>query len=287
MRERPKQESSGETDSASWQVIKAPPHVSLAPYINEYQGYAGRSSAPLRRRELPMPGVPLIINFGAPFAMVDPETGRRVGKHGSFVAGLHNRFVLVDSTGTDLCLQVNLTPIGAHRFLRASMGNLTDQTIELADLLGPRAGGLIDCLASAPTWDRRFDLLDTIFAERIYDAREASPEVVWAWQQLTATHGQIRIGELTRETGWSRKRLAARFREQIGIPPKALGRVMRFQRALELLSPESTAPAIEVAYACGYADQAHMINEFQALGGATPRELMRMGAEPAVGIVEP
>ena len=30
-----------------------------------------------------------------------------------------------------------------------------------------------------------------------------------------------------------------------------------------------------------------MINEFKSLAGATPRELMSLGAEPAIGIVEP
>ena len=286
MNRRQIQETRGETPCASWHILQAPPHPSLACYINEYQGYAGWSPQPLLRRELPMPGIPVIANFGASFAMVDPKTRRRAGKLGSFVAGLHNHYVLIESTGTDLCLQINLTPIGAHRFLHTPMADLTNRTIELTDILGAKTGNLVERLATASTWAQRFDLLDTIFAARIQGAREASPEVSWAWQQLSTSQGRIRVGELTRETGWSRKRLAARFREQIGVPPKAIGRVMRFQHALELFSPDNATSAVEIAYVCGYTDQAHMINEFQALAGATPRELVRLGVEPAVGIVE-
>ena len=234
-----------------------------------------------------MPGIPLIINFGSPFDMIDPETGCSLGKRSSFVAGLHNSYVLVDSTGADLCLQINLTPIGAHRFLRTTMAELTDRTIELTDVLGDSARNMIDRMASVPNWYERFDLLDAIFLKRIEDAREASPEVTWAWQRLSAAHGSVRITDLTDEIGWTRKRLVARFREQIGLPPKAIGRVMRFQRALELLSAERSCNSIDVAYSCGYTDQAHMIKEFRSLAGATPKELMHLGAEPAVGIVEP
>ncbi len=277
----------GETLVASWYVIEASPHPALSASIKHYQGYAGRTSAPLRRRELPMPGVPVIINFGAPFDMIDPETGRSTGRRGSFVAGLHNRYVLVDSSGIDLCLQINFTPIGAHRFFRTSMDALTDRTIELADVLGTAATSLIDRLASARDWGDRFDLLDTILIERTAQARDPNPEVTWAWQQLSDTHGLVRISELTDAIGWSRKRLVARFREQIGLPPKTVGRVMRFQRALELSGVQPPSRAIDVAYTCGYADQAHMINEFKSLAGATPRELISLGAEPAIGIVEP
>ena len=168
-----------------------------------------------------MPGIPVIINFGAPFDMIDPETGRSTGKRGSFVAGLHNRYVLVDSSGIDLCLQIKFTPIGAHRFFRTSMDALADRTIELADVLGTAATSLMDRLASARDWGDRFDLLDTILIERTAQAGDdAYPEVTWAWQQLSNTHGLVRISELTDAIGWSCKRLGARFREQIGLSPE-------------------------------------------------------------------
>ncbi|SHF30785.1 hypothetical protein [Streptoalloteichus hindustanus] len=36
--------------------------------------------------------------------------------------------------------------------------------------------------------------------------------------------------ELAREIGWRRRHFAARFHEHVGLPPKALARLLRFRR---------------------------------------------------------
>ena len=78
------------------------------------------------------------------------------------------------------------------------------------------------------------------------------------------------MGALCEELGWSRRRLVARFREEIGLPPKAVARLFRFEHALELA--DGGAGWAEVAVAAGYYDQAHLINEFRSITGITPRQ---------------
>ncbi|MGW7102043.1 helix-turn-helix domain-containing protein [Streptomyces sp. NPDC054838] len=60
----------------------------------------------------------------------------------------------------------------------------------------------------------------------------------------------------TAECGWSARTLRARFREQVGLSPKAVARLFRLQHALRRLAA-GTAPA-RVAAACGYHGQAHL-----------------------------
>jgi AraC-like DNA-binding protein len=129
--------------------------------------------------------------------------------------------------------------------------------------------------ADASTTEERVTVLDQTIASRIANARPASPAVVWAWRQIEASGGQVAIGALAGELGWSRKHLVARFREQIGLPPKAVARIVRFQRALAMLRADIDRSSADVAYATGYYDQAHLINEFVALSGQTPSELVR------------
>ena len=70
---------------------------------------------------------------------------------------------------------------------------------------------------------------------------------------------------------WRCRHLAARWRRDVGMGPKAVARVLRFQRALGLL--REGRPFADVAYDCRYADQPHLNREFRTLGGATPREV--------------
>ena len=71
----------------------------------------------------------------------------------------------------------------------------------------------------------------------------------------------------------SRKHLIAVFRDQIGLPPKTVARVLRFQRAIRLYDGGG-ASWVDVAYACGYADEAHFIKDFRRFAGATPQAFL-------------
>ncbi|SFO91006.1 Helix-turn-helix domain-containing protein [Mesorhizobium sp. NFR06] len=77
---------------------------------------------------------------------------------------------------------------------------------------------------------------------------------------------------LAREIGWSRKHLAAKFTDAIGIGPKTLSRIVRFNRALSLSKRQGDDWA-GIAADCGYADQAHLVREFRQLAGETPTGL--------------
>ena len=62
-----------------------------------------------------------------------------------------------------------------------------------------------------------------------------APEVAWTYSRLAAAGGRLAVGPLADEVGWSRRHLAARWRRDVGMGPKAVARVLRFQRALRLL----------------------------------------------------
>ncbi len=59
--------------------------------------------------------------------------------------------------------------------------------------------------------------------------------MLWAWQELQRTAGTVPIRELAARTDLGLRQLENRFRQQIGLPLKAVARVMRLQRALQLL----------------------------------------------------
>ena len=98
--------------------------------------------------------------------------------------------------------------------------------------------------------------------------RRRSPGPTAGWSAATAPCACERLAE---ETGWSRRHLSQRFREEIGLTPKAFGRLLRFQRAIELL--REGEPLADAAFAAGYADQPHMNRDFRAFYGAPPGEL--------------
>jgi len=90
--------------------------------------------------------------------------------------------------------------------------------------------------------------------------------------------------------GLSERQLERLFDERVGYGPKTFARVVRMQRAVESIVRTAGGRGTTVSWAsfardCGYADQAHLIHEFRALTGVTPRVYARAVSEidnPAV-----
>ncbi len=276
--------SRGETADGRWAAVRADPHPALGDAVRLYQGFSGVAPRPLRRRELPFGNIVLILNFGPRYRMIDRATGAAETR-GSFIAGLHESYALVDNGCIDRCLHVDLSPVAAYRLLRTPMVALKERTVELGDLIGREADRLLDRLHDAGDWQARFAMLDSWLLESLARTSPGSPEVAWAWRRIESRRGAVKIAEIATALDWSRKRLVAGFREQVGIPPKTLGRVLRFHHALELLS-DGAGPAAEIAHTCGYADQAHMIREFRAVSGLTPGAMARRGWPQSDSVAE-
>jgi AraC-like DNA-binding protein len=252
------------------ELVSGVPHPTLRRHVRRYCGYFERTLHPVRRRELPGADVTLIVSLGPELRLLEP----RPATHTSFVAGLDERSAVTEHDGEAAGVEVSLTPLAAHQVFRVPMHTLAHRVVELDDVLGPEADRLAERLHDAPTWPARFRILDDTILGRVSDAPEPSPGVAWAYHQLLATAGCIRIGALASELGWSRKRLAARFREEVGLPAKSLARILRFRRALRLLEHDDDRSLGEIALDCGYFDQAHLNRDFRSFSGCTPTELL-------------
>jgi AraC-like DNA-binding protein len=152
------------------------------------------------------------------------------------------------------------------------MNELTNRVVGLEDLFGRDGRELPERLANEPDWVQRFELLDSVFIRAASDGPEPDAEVAYAWRQLCRTRGTAIIGEILTEIGWSRGRLATRFRGQVGLTPKAAARVLRFEGAVELLAEPGHRSLASIASACGYYDQAHFNRDFLAFAGCSPTE---------------
>jgi AraC-like DNA-binding protein len=252
-----------ESATANWEIARRDPPPELRScLLRSMEGWRQTSGVATELREVPFPGIPLIFNLG-PAWEID---FRRVN---SFVAGLGTTPSTVGGEATWACVELRLTPHGAHRLFGVPMSELTNQVVELDDLV-PEARELEERMREARSWAARFDLVDGFLLRRLADSPRVHPEIEWSWHHLYATHGRASIGAMATQLGWSHGRLISRFREQIGLTPKVFARVIRFDRATTALRAREARGLAEIAYDCGYADQAHLNREFRELGGTSP-----------------
>ena len=176
--------------------------------------------------------VPVIISFGAPVRLFDAQRPVAMDR----LRQLHDRRLrhlrsgrLERALGRPADQPCRSSARGCSSAGRCS--ELTNRAVALDDLFG-RDARRLTAFYDAPTWEARFTILDRELASRILTARAPSAAVTWTWRRLVETGGRVSIGSLVDEVGFSQKHLIAQFREQIGLSPKTLARVLRFGRAV-------------------------------------------------------
>ena len=223
---------------------------------------------------MPSGDVPLIINFGTRVRECKNGRSGEWHEYGSFTAGLHEAFTVVAADGPGHGIQVNFTALGAHLFYDRPMSDFTNRTVDLVDVFGDAAHSFVARLYEASSWEARFSLLDQEIGARIGAARRPPSAVTWAWRQLMNSHGRSRIAEILREIGWSERHFAVQFHDHVGLTPKAFARILRFNRAVRVLTTQLDAKLVDVALECGYYDQAHFTRDFCTFAGISPSALL-------------
>ena len=161
---------------------------------------------------------------------------------------------------------------------------LAGRIVALEDLWGAAATRrLLDRLAGAGDMVNMAAILESAIAERfaIADGRRAPARLALdAAERLTNT----RVNIVASQLGVSERHLRRVFRETVGVSPKTFAKLARFRRALRAAREDGHGGWASIAAATGYYDQAHLIAEFRAIAGVTPRAfLSELRAAPSIG----
>lgn len=254
-----------------WELALGEPSPALRPFVQgTYAGSVERNVGVLTRLEVPHPGVVCIFNFGDPYRVSDPRDGSGGEWLGSFVAGLYDSFVHVDALGVSQCVQCNLTPLGALQLLGMPLEPLVNRSVPLSLVLGKELNEVTERMHDAPTWAARFAELESFWLRRLQRSRRPSALVASAWSALSASRGRSGIAELAAQAGCSRRHLSARFREETGLAPKTMGRILRFHHVVDRLVLSNGQSLSQVAQECGYYDHAHFDRDFREFTGRSP-----------------
>jgi AraC-like DNA-binding protein len=145
--------------------------------------------------------------------------------------------------------------------------------LPLPDLLGPPAADLLDRLHEAASWPQRFAVLDDVLLRCRHRLPAAAQAVDRAWGLLTAR--PVRVADVARQVGYTPRHLGELFTRELGLPPKTVARLARFDRARSLLQLPDAVRLADVAARCGYADQAHLTREWVRFAEVPPSRWLR------------
>lgn len=223
---------------------------------------------------LPDGCVEIIVHLGDPFRAMND--GRSELQPRVLFGGPGTRPVRLAPTGHVDVIGARFEAGAAARLAGGSLEGFVDRIVALDEIAAALARGLDEELASPACGERWTDVLERRLEPLLGRAPQAVERAV---ARVRATRGRTSVDELAREVGLSPRQLERRFRAEVGVGPKMLARIARFQHAWQLIGRTPTLAS--AAARAGYFDQAHMVRDFQRFAGASPRRFLAPGHELA------
>ncbi|PST83106.1 AraC family transcriptional regulator [Pedobacter yulinensis] len=173
---------------------------------------------------------------------------------------------------------VRFYPHGFANFSATPIQDLANRETALARLFGREtADELTNEVIHAPGTPQRIEIIEAFLLRRLQDSTTVDRLVKSTVHTLLASKGSLPIQAVLGEDLSVRRQLERKFRKQIGLSPKQLGKVLRLQAALKLLLNRENDTLTRVAYESAYYDQNHFIKDFKEFTGTTPKYFLAAG----------
>jgi AraC-like DNA-binding protein len=198
-----------------------------------------------------------------------PERYQRFS--GAVFSGTYSRSFVCNALQHEAMMGVHFRPGGAFPFLGTEASELTNAHANLADLWGRSGLKLRERLCTAPTSQRLFQIMEDALRDRLHNHSSCERQMKIALKMFAMGGTRASVRDVSQELGFSQRRFIQMFNSQVGLTPKVFCRIQRFQRARVLAEKLETPHWAELAVACGYFDQSHLIKDFQEFAGSTPR----------------
>jgi methylphosphotriester-DNA--protein-cysteine methyltransferase len=253
------------------------PAAPLRDLVEDFWLYDGYRPRHLRERILPSGTVELVINLRDDELRIHDRVrpGGCERFSGAVVSGAYRRFFVIDTAEEASLLGVHFRPGGALPFVGRPVGELVDAHVDLEVLWGRAGRELRERLCGARRPIDRFRILEAALRTRLAAASPHAAMVRFAAEQLGGASGST-VRAVRDQVSLSHRRFIEVFARHVGLTPKRFHRIQRFQRILRRVQQ---CPADvdwgDLAAACGFFDQSHLIRDCAELSGFRPAELAR------------
>lgn len=257
------------------------PHPTLTRYIKCYWTLevSQQEEAPSRQRVFADGCIELIFHYGDLFKKYTRGDEFLIQPR-SFVHGQVTRFIELEASGNTGMFSIRFNPNGLQPFLNYSIGEITDQAATVYELWGNEGKVLEDRILNAKTSPERVTIAEDFLLKKLAP-HQASKLTEHCLQSIVRSNGTIPIEQLAKDLSIGRRQLERKFVAAVGLSPKMLSRIIRFQNVLQMIENRRFTSLTAVAYEGGFYDQAHFIRDFREFTGLNPKQYFSEDLEMA------
>jgi AraC-like DNA-binding protein len=248
------------------------PSPALEPYVDCFWLLSAPKGDVDAEPEIVLPDgkTELIVHFGDDFFKHDSTSNQFVRQARVLMSGQLTERILLKPSGEIGVVSVRFKSAGAARFFNIGYDSYVNQVFDFYTVESDVANVIHAKVSAATSVDSRIKVLEDMLTERLSVDSGEDVFVRQACNYLVQSEGQYTITDLAKLIGFSERQLERKFKHQVGLSPKRLARILRFQKFLQIAQTTKTLTLTDAALACGYYDQSHFIKDFTAFSGVSP-----------------
>ena len=234
------------------------PDKSLASYIDAYWTAKGDSVNTVTEKILPDGCIDIIFNLGSD--CITDNGALNMQSEKVYLVGTMTRFKETIMHSETNLIGVRFKPAGFSAFHKfSSLHEIIDKTIEHEKIF---LFDLKKISADHVTYFNQF------FFDKLKKPNYFLLQVI---ETIQIHKGQIKVEVLASKHFTTVRQLERSFKQHIGISPKQLIDLIRYQNAMTAFQKRKSKESIlSIAIDYGYYDHAHLTNEFKRYNGVTP-----------------
>ena len=191
-------------------------------------------------------------------------------------SGMHTNYIGINAQPDSEMFVFKFRSGGALPFLHQPVAGYNNQVVAAEEIFGEAIFELRDQLLAGTDYEAKRNVGEQWLLDRI-NAEFQPPEYILATTQAIRQNPGLEFNSVARlieESGVSTNYFNQQFKKFVGLTPKQLQRIYRFNEILALVQKEDQVEWTQIALGCGYYDQAHFIKEFKTFCGINPSQFI-------------
>jgi len=254
------------------------PRLELRPYIESFWVLESPTGLPASANSIAAPNgcSKLIIPYEN--SIVSVADGRIQLSHEQrmyFVGNRDSATLIRSSAHKTGFIAIEVRPHGAFPIFSVPMSETSNRLWETDSVFGQWSRDVQEKVNNVEHVDQKVAYIQDRLSVLLRKNRREAPLVDYCVRTLRSANGRVSIRELVHQTGFSRRYLDKLFQQHVGLSPKILAEIFRFQSFYRKRAEGLSFDLFKAELYDHYYDQAHFTKEFRKMTGHSPQRFIR------------
>lgn len=223
-----------------------------------------------RERVFPDGCIELIFNYADEMRKFENDEG--IVQPRNIVHGQIKKFIELESTGKIGLFCARFQAAGFQPFIDFDVSELTDRSMTVQEIWNEEGRSVENEMKLADTNEKRMAVMESFLLQRLAKSKKIHTEIGLCVDDIIASDGLITVDELSGKYHIGKRHLERKFLSHVGLSQKLFSRIVRFNKALQLINDKDFSTFTNVAHEGGFYDQAHFIRDFKEFTGLNPKQ---------------